>query len=37
MTNKKMFNDCFFVNYRAMKVYSFQISNQEIRKFITEV
>ena len=37
MNNKRMFNDCFFFPYRDLKVYSFQILNQEIRKFITEV
>ena len=37
MNNKRLFNDCFFFNYKDMKVYSFQILNQEIRKFITEV
>ena len=37
MNNKRMFNDCFFFAYRDLKVYSFQIMNQEIRKFITEV
>ena len=37
LKNTKLFNNCFFIKYKQLKVYSFQLQNQDIRKFITEV